>query len=443
MIIHILNVEYNLKRKFFNALIITLLFINTNIHDIFGNNSFDSKYKSVRKFEGFHFISFIKKMFTNPISHMKKFRDINLKNILLENLDYEKNEFPDVSVIITVYNQENCFQSALRSVQNQSLKNLEIIIIDDCSLDNSSEIIEKYMKEDKRIIFLKHESNEGKIKSRSDGIRLAKGKYITIIDGDDSLANENILYNCFNIAKSGDLDVVQFNFAFFRRKQFKQLYNYLNIKNLNNRIIYQPELSFIFVNYEEKDDIECFANRNIVSKLIKNDLFKKLLEYIGPKYIEDYILEYEDTIMSVSLFQIAKSYYNMNEYGYYIAKEECESSVPLFTKKKCKPKNISINNEIDPIKYLNFLLDIFKGKEIENYLLYRELMSIDHIKSIENITNNNFSYVYSILNRINESNYNYIHRQKRISIIKHKLLKKEFLIKLNNSYHPQKKAIFL
>ena len=224
MIIHILNVEYNLKRKFFNALIITLLFINTNIHDIFGNNSFDSKYKSVRKFEGFHFISFIKKMFTNQISNMKKFRDINLKNILLDNLDYEKNEFPDVSVIITVYNQENCFQSALRSVQNQSLKNLEIIIIDDCSLDNSSEIIEKYMKEDKRIIFLKHESNEGKIKSRSDGIRLAKGKYITIIDGDDSLANENILYNCFNIAKSGDLDVVQFNFAFFRRKQFKQLY---------------------------------------------------------------------------------------------------------------------------------------------------------------------------------------------------------------------------
>ena len=147
--------------------------------------------------------------------------------------------------------------------------------------------------------------------------------------------------------------------------------------------------------------------------------------------------------MSVSLFQIAKSYYNMNEYGYYIAKEECESSVPLFTKKKCKPKNISVNNELDPIKYLNFLLDIFKGKEIENYLLYRELMSIDHIKSIENITNNNFSYVYSILNRINESNYNYIHRQKRISIIKHKLLKKEFLIKLNNSYHPQKKAIFL
>ena len=274
MIIHIINVDNNLKRKIFNVLIITLLFINTNILDIFGH-SFDPKYKSIRKFEGSRFISFLKNMFTNPISHMKKFRDINLKNILLDNLDYQKNEFPDISVIITVYNQANCFQSALRSVQNQSLKNLEIIIIDDCSLDNSKELIEKYMKEDKRIIYLKHESNEGKIKSRSDGIRLAKGKYITLIDGDDSLANENILFNCFNIAKSGDLDVVQFNFGFFRRNQFKQLFNYLNIKNLNNRIIYQPELSFIFVNFEEKDDIECFANRNIVYNCLNCFLLKK------------------------------------------------------------------------------------------------------------------------------------------------------------------------
>ena len=63
----------------------------------------------------------------------------------------EKTERPDVSVIITAYNQAHCFHGALRSVQNQSLKNIEIIIIDDCSLDNTNEIIQTYMKEDKRI----------------------------------------------------------------------------------------------------------------------------------------------------------------------------------------------------------------------------------------------------------------------------------------------------
>ena len=66
---------------------------------------------------------------------------------------FTKNEYPDVSVIITVYNQAHCFHSALRSVQNQSLKNIEKIIIDDCSSDDSIKVIEKYMKEDRRIIF--------------------------------------------------------------------------------------------------------------------------------------------------------------------------------------------------------------------------------------------------------------------------------------------------
>jgi glycosyltransferase involved in cell wall biosynthesis len=338
------------KFKIYNIFLISLVFIYFYNPEIFMNNNFDFKYKKIKEFEDSSFKSFIKNFFTNQISDMKKFREINCKNILLNNISFHKNEYPDVSIIITVYNQANCFHSALRSVQNQSLKNIEIIIIDDCSLDNSAEEIEKYMKEDNRIIFLKHESNDGKIKSRSDGIRMAKGKYITIIDGDDSLSNENILYNSFTIASLADLDVVGFYISFFTRKKYKNLNIYKNIKNLNNRIIYQPELYYKFVRFVEKDAIEGFANRNIVSKLIRNKVFKEVLEYIGPKYTEDYLLEYEDTIMSISLFRIANSYYNMEESGYYYAQEECEDIFPLSGKKKCKPKNFIINKELDPIK---------------------------------------------------------------------------------------------
>ena len=197
-----------LKTKILNVLLVSLILIYFDFHNIFFNDGFDPKYKKIQELVVSPLKLFLKKFFINPISDIKKFREINCKDILLDNISFSRNENPDVSVIITVYNQANCFFCSLRSVQNQSLKNIEIIIIDDCSLDNSTEVIEKYMEEDKRIILLKHQSNDGKIKSRSDGIRIAKGNYITIIDGDDSLSNENILYNCFNIANSADLDII-------------------------------------------------------------------------------------------------------------------------------------------------------------------------------------------------------------------------------------------
>ena len=185
--------DYSQNIKIFNSLVVVFIFCFINIVVIFRDNILDPNYLKIKKFEDSFSKSFVEKFFHNSIAEMKKFREINYKDSLSCN-NFQKKENPDISVIITAYNQANCFYGALRSVQNQSLKNIEIIIIDDCSLDNTTEVIQTYMKEDKRIIYVKHESNDGKIKSRSDGVRIAKGKYIMIIDGDDSLSNENILY---------------------------------------------------------------------------------------------------------------------------------------------------------------------------------------------------------------------------------------------------------
>ena len=70
-------------------------------------------------------------------------------------------------------------------------------------------MIEKFQTEDERIILISHDINEGAIKSRTDGIRKAKGKYITIIDGDDALIHENILKNSFYIAQKAKLFINQ------------------------------------------------------------------------------------------------------------------------------------------------------------------------------------------------------------------------------------------
>ena len=145
------NHDYSLKQKIINFSIIFLIFIFITIQIWFKNNSSDPNYLKIRNFEYSISKSFMGRFFENKIWDMKKFRDLNYRNLLLDHGDFIKSENPDVSVIITAFNQAHCFYSALRSVQNQSLKNIEIIIIDDCSLDNTSEVIEKYMKEDERI----------------------------------------------------------------------------------------------------------------------------------------------------------------------------------------------------------------------------------------------------------------------------------------------------
>ena len=114
--------------------------------------------------------------------NFSEFCHINSANKLIEeNQKFKKSRNPDVSIIITIFNQERDMYKCLRSIQNQSLKNIEII--------------KKFQKEDERIILITHDANEGTIKSRNDGIRKAKGKYITIIDGDDALIHKDILKN--------------------------------------------------------------------------------------------------------------------------------------------------------------------------------------------------------------------------------------------------------
>ena len=195
-------------KKIFNIFIILTTFIFFHNYDTYRNRFLDITYLKIKEFESSYSKSFIDNFFSETfISLTKKFREINTENINLDHFLLTNNDHPDVSVIILVYNQANCFHKALRSVQNQSLKNIEIIVIDDCSLDNTTEVMEKYMKEDNRIKYIKNQSNKGKIASRSEGIKIAKGNYVLLIDGDDSLIHKNILYNSFTIAKIANLDI--------------------------------------------------------------------------------------------------------------------------------------------------------------------------------------------------------------------------------------------
>lgn len=108
-----------------------------------------------------------------------------------------------VSVIIPVYNVENYFKRCMESVLNQSYHNLEIILVDDGSTDNSGRLCDEYKKKDDRIKVI-HKDNEGLGITRNRGLEKATGKYVTFIDSDDFIPSNSILgmvqeiekYNC-------------------------------------------------------------------------------------------------------------------------------------------------------------------------------------------------------------------------------------------------------
>lgn len=97
-----------------------------------------------------------------------------------------------VSIIIPIYNCENYIEQCLSSVRKQTLKEIEIICIDDGSVDASAEKVKKIAKSDNRVILLQ-QSNQGAGKARNYGIQEARGKYLAFLDADDYYLDENAL----------------------------------------------------------------------------------------------------------------------------------------------------------------------------------------------------------------------------------------------------------
>lgn len=93
--------------------------------------------------------------------------------------------FPTISVVMSVYNGQKYLAEAIESTLNQNIRDLEFIIIDDDSTDNSLEIVQNYRAKDSRIRVVVNETNLGLAKSLNKGIALARGKYIARMDADD------------------------------------------------------------------------------------------------------------------------------------------------------------------------------------------------------------------------------------------------------------------
>ena len=199
--------------------------------------------------------------------------NISFKN---EN-DFYKRENPSVSLIITIYNQERFINKSYAFIQNQELKDIEIIYVDDASTDNSSSLIKHLMENDKRIVYLKNDINRKQYYSINIGVLNAKGEYILSIDPDDLLLN-NILIKAYKTAKKYDLDILQFymmlgtgnNFRLFKEVKYKS--------------------GFMCNNTEIRKIFYYGKSRNLPDKLIKRNIYLKSISFMPKElYNEDYL----------------------------------------------------------------------------------------------------------------------------------------------------------
>lgn len=114
---------------------------------------------------------------------------------------------PKISVIVPVYNTEKYLEECLNSILTQSLKEIEIIVVNDASPDHSGEIVRRLAKADDRIVFLEKPVNEGVGAARNDGIRRAAGEYICFMDSDDLYPNTEALQRLYQAAEENHVSV--------------------------------------------------------------------------------------------------------------------------------------------------------------------------------------------------------------------------------------------
>ena len=146
-----------------------------------------------------------------------------------------------VSVLIAVYNTEKYLAECLDSVCAQTLQDIQVICIDDCSTDSSLKILQQYAEKDERFCIIHLTENCGQAIARNKGLQIANGEYIMMLDSDDWLAPDSIEKAYKSITAEEDIDCALFNLTYYYQDQ-QQKETYVN---RTNQALFTGEEAFI------------------------------------------------------------------------------------------------------------------------------------------------------------------------------------------------------
>ena len=322
--------------------------------------------------------------------------------------------FPKISIIITVFNSEKYLNESLNSIKNQTLKDIEIICINDGSYDNSLKILNNFKLLDNRIIII-NQKNKGINSARNSGLKIAKGEFILFFENDAQLKSD-ALEEFYKISKNNSLDILYFNvnLIFEKNSTEKNKYPFNLYYSVENSIIINNNKN-LFLKLAE-------TNKYIMSpcfQFIKHSLLlKNKIDFFEEIFYDDYLFNFKllnsfnisaETNQIFYFKKIQKNFINKNEslikklHDYII-------NIRLLLVESLKyEKEINFQNFLElftnNLEIIIFL--IFKNININEFFLLNQWEQKDKILLLSILENKNKTlyFVYEMFKKNNKSFY--------------------------------------
>jgi glycosyltransferase involved in cell wall biosynthesis len=262
---------------------------------------------------------------------LRNYVSVCKQGLLLPGRIFERCEHPKISVIIPMYNEEKNVLQVIRSIQNQSLQELEIVCINDNSNDKTLSILKSLQKDDPRIRIITHKTNRGVLYNRISGALKSNGEYVTFVDADDLICNMNIFQMAYDLATkeyNEKIDIIHYQTCGSKVNingviDPFVLFNTFNPNNFN-QVIRQPEIGD---NYMQKKK-NVTGSGLVFDKIYSKELMIRIAKYLGPHIWNQNLSYIDDFLLAFASMKVARNIVNIGQVGYwhYIDQETSTTS---------------------------------------------------------------------------------------------------------------------
>ena len=253
----------------------------------------------------------------NDELNLEDFYQLCNATVLFQAKNDEFENYPLISIILPSYNKYNDILKSIRSIQNQSFKNIEIILVDDGSTDNSKEIFDYLLRTDTRIRLFTHLKNMGVWRSRLDGFLYSRGKYIIHFDIGDFLSNNMILEYSYDLIQKYNLDSIRFSFKACEHNNKNIWNNYF--KKKDTKIVSGPKAY----------DTVLYDYGTIWNRLTRANIVSKSLNLVDGYILNAYKNLFDDRWWNILANFESKNYLMINKIGYLYLKQTGEGTLKL------------------------------------------------------------------------------------------------------------------